>query len=118
MKQEQKPVEKYDFKKYVMVKHDFKKHLVMKNPETVAKMLHTRKKNKDMKQTIVDFFDPYNVSHLKAYRHLEKTGFWPKGFIPDEIIGLAMAWQVGLVAKLARAWLQAAEAGHIIDVHI
>ena len=63
-----------------------KKHLAMKNPEAIAKMLYTRKKNKDMKQSIVDFFNPYSIEHLKAYRHLEKTGFWPEGFVSDEMV--------------------------------
>ena len=67
-----------------------------------------------MKQSIVEFFDPYNIEHLKAYRHLEKTGFWPEGFVSDEMMkNCPMLWQAELVAKLARAWLQAAEDEHI-----
>jgi hypothetical protein len=70
-----------------------------------------------MKQTIVDFFDPYNVEHLKAYRHLEKTGSWPKDFIPDELMdGINIAWQVELLGKMSKAWLEQAEAGHIIGM--
>ena len=67
-------------------------------------------------QTIAEFFDPYNVEHLKAYRHLEKTSFWPENFLPTELKDESSCWQVELVAKIARAWLQAAEAGHIFGM--
>ena len=29
---------------------------------------------------INEFFNPENTEHLKAYRHLQDTGFWPEGF--------------------------------------
>lgn len=32
---------------------------------------------------ILDFFDVTNLDHLKAWRHLQNTGLWPVGFIPD-----------------------------------
>ena len=34
---------------------------------------------------IVDWFDPDNIEHLKAYRHLQNFGLWPGGFLPDDI---------------------------------
>jgi hypothetical protein len=83
----------------------------------------TRKQNKDLKKiftkiSIIDFFNPHNIEHLKAYRVLEKTGFWPKDFLPKDGEGAEwpMLWQVELAAKMAQAWLQAAEAGHIIGM--
>ena len=76
-----------------------------------------KKKANTMSKTIVEFFDPYNVSHLKAYRHHEKTGFWPEGFVSDEMMkNCPLLWQAELTAKLARAWLQAAEDGHIFGM--
>lgn len=32
---------------------------------------------------IVDWFNPFNVDHLRAYKILQDTGAWPKGFLPD-----------------------------------
>jgi hypothetical protein len=100
-----------------------KKHIAMKKPEAIAKMLFTRKQNKELKKiftkiSIIDFFDPYNVEHLKAYRVLEKTGSWPKGFLPKDGEGMEwpMVWQAGLTAKMAKAWLAQAEAGHIFGM--
>ena len=34
--------------------------------------------------TILDWFDVNNIEHLKAYKHLQDTGTWPKGFIPED----------------------------------
>jgi galactitol-specific phosphotransferase system IIB component len=64
------------------------------------------------KVTIVDFFDPYNIHHLVAYRHLEKTGFWPEDFYPENV-EWPMIWQAALTAKMTEAWLKLAEEGKI-----
>jgi len=34
---------------------------------------------------IVDWFDVANPEHLKAYKHLQDTGLWPEGFLPEDI---------------------------------
>ena len=34
--------------------------------------------------TLLDWFDPDNIEHLKAYKHLQETGIWPEGFIPED----------------------------------
>ena len=54
---------------------------------------------------IVDWFDPENMDHLKAYLHLQKTGTWPEGFIPDNIIR-GSGWAVTLMAKMTDRWLK------------
>lgn len=60
--------------------------------------------------TITEWFDPYNKDHVRAYRHLEKNGAWPVGFVPDDVTvrgdGL---WNLELVGKMAQAWLTAVE---------
>lgn len=67
--------------------------------------------------TLTEFFNPYSVVHLKAYRHLEKKGSWPPGFIPEGMdTGAEIHWRVALVAKMANAWLEHAEAGRIIGM--
>lgn len=54
---------------------------------------------------ITEFFDPHDPKHIKAYRHLEETGYWPKGFVPAETEMLAN-WQIALVAKMANCWVE------------
>lgn len=61
--------------------------------------------------TIVEFFDPHNIVHVRAYRHLEKTGSWPEGFLPEPDCEWPLLWHAGLASKLAHAWLDSIEAG-------
>jgi len=53
-------------------------------------------------QELMDWFDPRNINHLKAYKHLQKTGVWPEGFIKGE---LPSHWQTMVTYKLADAYL-------------
>ena len=52
---------------------------------------------------ILDYFNIYNVDHLKAFRSLENTGSWPGDFLPEEI-SFCTAWQIKLAGKMATAW--------------
>jgi hypothetical protein len=52
--------------------------------------------------TIIEFFDPYNPSHIKAYREMEKSA-WPKEFLPDGIL-FPQGWDVRLRIKMVEAW--------------
>lgn len=54
---------------------------------------------------ITDFFDVNNKEHLKAYRHLSKTGAWPKGFIPPEV-EFTQVWHMTLMHKMAESYLE------------
>jgi hypothetical protein len=54
---------------------------------------------------ILDYFDIYNADHLKAYQHLEKTGSWPEGFLPENI-KFPPFWQINLSIKMALAWIK------------
>lgn len=57
--------------------------------------------------TIIDFFDPHNIEHLKAYRHLTQTGMWPKGFIPESVsFDRNPTWFVSVVSKMAEEWVR------------
>jgi hypothetical protein len=47
---------------------------------------------------IEEWFDIYNPDHLRAYRHLETTGMWPEGFIPENI-KFSNIWQSALMRK-------------------
>jgi hypothetical protein len=66
--------------------------------------------------SIVEYFNPYNVEHLKAYKVLAKTGMWPEDFIPKSLDNAPTLWQVALVNKMADAWVEQAEVGHIIGM--
>lgn len=55
----------------------------------------------------LSFYEWFNVNdkrHLKAYRTLQETGFWPAGFIPPNVT-LGLNWQVKIVFKIASAWI-------------
>lgn len=55
---------------------------------------------------IYEFFDVKSSEHIDAFRHLELTGTWPIGFIPEHVtISLQGCWQASLYAKLAHAYL-------------
>jgi len=56
--------------------------------------------------TIVDFFDPHNIDHIKAYVHLMEHGTWPEGFPPKEVTHVA-CWSIELPHKMAMAWVAA-----------
>ena len=53
---------------------------------------------------ISQWFDANNIGHLKAYRHLERNGFWPTGFIPEDI-EFENGWHILVLSKLADALL-------------
>ena len=53
---------------------------------------------------IIEWFDPHNKEHLKAYKHLEDTGAWPKGFVPRDII-FTTSWMASLNRKMADCWV-------------
>lgn len=47
------------------------------------------------KRQVEDWFDIYNPDHLRAYRHLIRTGMWPEGFI-FENVECGRYWQVAM----------------------
>ena len=72
-------------------------------------------------ETVTEFFDPYNVEHLKAYDHLCQTGSWPKGFLPEGIapgcVGkVEVDHLIEVVNNMANAWMAEAKAGRIFGM--
>ena len=60
-------------------------------------------------KTIVDVFDPHSTEHMEAYKHLQKTGFWPKEFVKkfkNEIYNSNNLWQIEILAKIANEWIK------------
>ena len=53
---------------------------------------------------IFDWFDVNDMNHLMAYKHLQWTGLWPDGFLPDDVEYIP-SWQVAIDHKLALAYV-------------
>lgn len=52
------------------------------------------------------WFDPHNIEHCKAYRHLQKTGQWPEGFeLHDVESAEGLLGQASLMGKMTKAWI-------------
>lgn len=54
--------------------------------------------------SIVDWFDPNNVEHIKAFQFLEQRCYWPGYFILPPVTYPAN-WQVAIYAKIARMYI-------------
>lgn len=61
--------------------------------------------NKGNDMTLLEWFNPQNIEHLKAYVALSKTGHWPENFLPPNIEIPAM-WHVSLLNKIAEQWIK------------
>ena len=46
------------------------------------------------KTNIIEWFNPFDLEHLKAYKYLQKHGFWLD------------IWQIGIINKIADCWVQ------------
>jgi len=64
---------------------------------------------------IIDFFDPYNVEHLVAYKVLDYTGNWPENFIPEDI-SFSANWQIVIAFKMALVLVKLGIDGQIIGM--
>ena len=56
------------------------------------------------RESILEWFDVYEPTHIDAFKELQRTGMWPVGFIPENI-DFPNAWQIGLYGLLAEAYL-------------
>ena len=54
--------------------------------------------------SIVDWFDCSKREHLLAYKHLQETGTWEWGFLPENIL-FPVAWSVLITGKIADYFL-------------
>lgn len=55
--------------------------------------------------TITDYFDPEQISHIRAYQHLKDRGQWPEGFVPEDC-EFVVGWQFDLAFKIANTWVE------------
>jgi len=58
------------------------------------------------KKTFTEWFDPHNIEHIKAYRHLQQEGAWPSTFIKPSSALLETNWQILLAFKMANEWVK------------
>lgn len=64
---------------------------------------------------ITEFFDPYNMEHIKAYKHLAVHSSWPEGFITERY-EYPVAWQILIAFKMANVWAEQVLAGNVIGM--
>lgn len=64
---------------------------------------------------ITEFFNPYNLEHIKAYKHLITHSAWQEGFLPEDIEYDA-CWQAIIAFKMANVWVEQVLAGNIIGM--
>ena len=55
------------------------------------------------KKNFSDWFDPNNMDHMRAYKHLQKTGVWPSDFVPKNV-EMNSNWCTLISYKIADAW--------------
>jgi hypothetical protein len=53
---------------------------------------------------LVDWFDVYNKEHMIAYEYLTCYGYWPEGFISEDIKVNPLDI-ISIQNKLAEAWV-------------
>lgn len=53
---------------------------------------------------VVEFFNPHDHDHLRAWSHLNRTGTWPENFIPEDIT-FSPVWRFDLTLKMAECWV-------------
>ena len=58
-----------------------------------------------METDIAFWFDANNIEHLKAWRHLENTGYLPASFVPAEV-KFSNNWRIKVLARMASAYLK------------
>jgi hypothetical protein len=64
---------------------------------------------------ITEFFNPYNMEHIKAYKHSTVHGSWPEGFIAERY-DYPVAWQAIIAFKMANVWVEQVLAGNVVGM--
>jgi len=64
---------------------------------------------------ITEWFDPYNVEHVIAYKYLRDNGVWPGGFLPADVERRNF-WNIIIKNKIVDAWVEQVLAGHVVGM--
>ena len=59
-------------------------------------------------QSITEWFDPNKPGHIQAWDTLQETGFWPIGFLPDNL-SYGTVWYFELLEKMYKYYKGKAE---------
>jgi len=65
---------------------------------------------------IVEYFNPHDINHIRAYQHLQHGGTWPTQFyanLKENGIDLPANWQLDLAVKMSNAWIEHMDIAHI-----
>lgn len=62
-----------------------------------------------------DWFDPYNIEHIRAYCYLHEKAYWPEGFKPKHV-KTDIYWEANIKTKIINAWINEASLGHIMGI--
>lgn len=65
--------------------------------------------------TIIEFFNPNDISHIRAYQHLQNYGVWPvewQSTLAVNKIERPPGWQLLLANKMADAWVEHMDIAH------
>lgn len=57
------------------------------------------------KKNIIDFFNPENLEHCMGYSYFQKSGTWPKKFLPKNIY-FPPAWEILLMSKITDSFIE------------
>ena len=57
----------------------------------------------------IDYFDPYNPTHVEAFEHQEKAGWWPLWFAVKVNQTDKHQWIMIAMAKCSQAWVEYVE---------
>lgn len=76
------------------------------------------KQNEEKRQvtTIVEFFNPYALKHIKAWIFLQKNGTWPVGFYPEIELEYVPMWYLQICAKIANVYIEMLKNNKIIGM--
>ena len=54
-------------------------------------------------KNIVEWFDPYDIKHVMAYKEVQDKGVWPKDFVPKEMV-FPNLWFYSIAMKIVKCW--------------
>lgn len=64
--------------------------------------------NPDDKTLLSNWFDPYNIGHVKAWKELRDTGVWPSWFtdlLKESGISIDRYWDITIKSRMCDAWV-------------
>ncbi len=58
-------------------------------------------------RSVVDFFDPRDEEHIRAYAHVQRTGSWPADFWERiKHLQRPVLWDTAIAYKIAKVYIE------------